>query len=120
MKRKMRHFSKYWQLSSQWGLKMLRCLPPEAAHRLTIHLLKKGFGPLALSSPSRLKSKVRLLHCPNPIGTAAGFDKHAEVISPLSDMGCDRIRLDASLVQLYSALVQGPLLLFQMKQDLCY
>ncbi len=61
---------------------LLFALPPEAAHRLGIHALR-AFAPLlpllrlTLKDP-RLERKAFGLTFPNPVGLAAGFDKHAE------------------------------------------
>ena len=61
--------------------RVLGILPAEAAHRLTIRLVKV-FSPLLPSPPvddPRLGVKVLGLRFPNPVGLAAGFDKDAEV-----------------------------------------
>lgn len=52
----------------------------EAAHRMTLRLLKAGLGPRrgAPTSP-RLAQSLFGLAFPNPVGLAAGFDKNAEV-----------------------------------------
>ncbi len=70
--------------------KLVRVLPPEAAHTATIKGLKSGFGPklpryddpvLQVTLP---KSGLTL---PNPIGLAAGFDKNAEVFGQMLRFG---------------------------------
>jgi len=66
---------------------LLRALAPERAHALTLWALRRGLaGPGAPDDPileTRLWDRV----IPNPLGIAAGFDKNAEVIGPLFDMG---------------------------------
>lgn len=61
------------------GLRLVRALPPEAAHRATIRALKAGLGPRARRDDPRLAVRVGGLDLPNPVGLAAGFDKNAEV-----------------------------------------
>jgi len=67
---------------------MFRLLPPEAAHRLTIGALKLGLGPAdrAADDPI-LACRVFGLDFANPVGLAAGFDKDAEVMAPVLDLG---------------------------------
>ncbi len=59
---------------------VIRLLPPEAAHRATIHALAAGLVPRA---PARADPILRVglwgRDFANPIGLAAGFDKDAEV-----------------------------------------
>ncbi|MBI1214355.1 MAG: quinone-dependent dihydroorotate dehydrogenase [Alphaproteobacteria bacterium] len=66
---------------------MLMAMEPEKAHRLTIAALKKGLGPRRHVEDSTLRMKLWGREFPNPLGMAAGFDKDAEVIGPLFDMG---------------------------------
>jgi dihydroorotate dehydrogenase len=68
---------------------LLRCLDPEAAHRMTIGALKLGFG-----GSQAKKADDRILAChviglsfANPIGLAAGFDKDAEVTDAMLALG---------------------------------
>lgn len=62
------------------GTTLLRSLPAETAHGMTVRLLKAGLGPKTSSTnhPS-LQTIVGGLSLPNPVGLAAGFDKNAEV-----------------------------------------
>ncbi len=56
-------------------------LDPERAHGVSIRALKFGFArtmPRRADDPI-LATKVWNLAFPNPVGLAAGFDKHAEV-----------------------------------------
>ncbi|HEY1980504.1 MAG TPA: dihydroorotate dehydrogenase (quinone), partial [Xanthobacteraceae bacterium] len=57
----------------------LHRLDPEDAHRLAIKGLKYAPLPSAAADDERLAMRVFGLNFPNPIGIAAGFDKHAEV-----------------------------------------
>ncbi len=61
----------------------LHALSPEDAHTATIRLLKAGLGPAShLETPSLavdVPFDGGVLHFPNCIGLAAGFDKNAEV-----------------------------------------
>jgi dihydroorotate dehydrogenase len=62
------------------ALPLLRRLPPETAHRLTIRALKSGFSPRrARPDPPSLAIELWGRRFPNPVGLAAGFDKNAEV-----------------------------------------
>ncbi len=70
------------------GLAALHRIDPETAHGLALKALQAGFGPR--SGPvtsSRLKTTVAGLDLPNPIGLAAGFDKNATALHPLSRTG---------------------------------
>jgi dihydroorotate dehydrogenase len=65
-------------------------LPPETAHQATLLGLRLGFAPLlAKKSPADPALKTILWDrvFPNPVGLAAGFDKNAEVIAPLFQLG---------------------------------
>ncbi len=68
-------------------LNILRLLPPEIAHSITIKTLKylrlksKNFDDQILSQ------HILGLDFPNPIGLAAGFDKNAEVMNSMFSFG---------------------------------
>jgi dihydroorotate dehydrogenase len=76
---------------------LLHALDPEKAHSLTVRILKlanRAFTPVTgLLLPRRAPDDKRLatrafgLNFPNPIGMAAGFDKHAEVPDALLRLG---------------------------------
>ncbi|MEL7254899.1 MAG: quinone-dependent dihydroorotate dehydrogenase [Pseudomonadota bacterium] len=72
----------------QAGLPLLRMFDPERAHGLALRALNTGLAPMPgpVTSP-RLKTQVAGLSLPNPIGLAAGFDKNAEALGPLSRAG---------------------------------
>jgi dihydroorotate dehydrogenase len=66
---------------------LLRLLDAEDAHRLAVGALK--FPPLAepAADDPRLAVRAFGLNFPNPLGLAAGFDKHAEVPDALLRLG---------------------------------
>lgn len=71
-----------------WIRPFLFVLPPEYAHMLTIEGLKYNVVPSQVPYEHPvLKTKVFGIDFPNPIGMAAGFDKNASVIAPLSKQG---------------------------------
>ena len=73
-----------------WGLgtRLLHLANPETAHRLTIRALRLGLGPrVAPSHDPILASRHWNLDFPTPLGTAAGFDKNAEVPEQAARMG---------------------------------
>jgi dihydroorotate dehydrogenase len=65
----------------------LRLLDAEDAHRLAIHALRlPPFVKLVADDP-RIAVRAFGLNFPNPVGMAAGFDKHAEVPDALLKLG---------------------------------
>jgi dihydroorotate dehydrogenase len=66
----------------------LRLIDPEKSHRLAIAALKSGFGRRkAEPDDPVLATRVLGLDFANPIGLAAGFDKHAEVMDAMLGFG---------------------------------
>ena len=67
---------------------LLRLVPPETAHGLAVRALGSGLMP-ARPAPDDPILALRLwgLSFPNPLGLAAGFDKHAEVVDALLALG---------------------------------
>ena len=70
-------------------INLLRLLPPESAHQITIKLLKSN---LTISEKETLEFKalkqtILGIDFANPLGLAAGFDKNAEVIKPMLSYG---------------------------------
>jgi dihydroorotate dehydrogenase len=65
----------------------LLALDPEDAHGLTIKVLKHLPLPPPPHDDRRLAMRVFGLNFPNPVGIAAGFDKHAEVPDALLRAG---------------------------------
>ncbi|MGH1349946.1 MAG: quinone-dependent dihydroorotate dehydrogenase [Methyloligellaceae bacterium] len=68
--------------------RMLRLLPPEAAHELTLQLLEKGIY-LSQKQPEdpKLAQTIFGMRFPNPLGMAAGFDKDGRVPNQVLDLG---------------------------------
>lgn len=58
---------------------LLFALDAEAAHGLALRALKLGLTPRAARAPTVLRRHLLGLDFPNPVGLAAGFDKHGEV-----------------------------------------
>lgn len=70
------------------GLTALHRLDPETAHGLAIRALQMGLAPApGVVSTPRLKTTLAGIDLPNPVGLAAGFDKNATAIAPLSLTG---------------------------------
>lgn len=68
---------------------MLRALPPEEAHDLTLRTLEMGLYPRPTSPDADvLTQNLWNLDFPNPIGIAAGFDKDARVPDAVLGLGC--------------------------------
>jgi dihydroorotate dehydrogenase len=62
------------------GTPLLRLLPPELAHRVSIVALRSGIAPASMGSdPQSLSITLWNRRFANPVGLAAGFDKNAEV-----------------------------------------
>jgi dihydroorotate dehydrogenase len=67
---------------------LLRAADPERAHRLALLALRCGLaGRDTTPDDPRLEVRVLGLRFANPIGLAAGFDKNAEAVAPLSRLG---------------------------------
>src|SRR3954467_4999654 len=66
---------------------LLRTLDPETAHGLAVGALKVAPLPRMAAHDTQLRVEAFGLTLPNPVGLAAGFDKHAEVIDPLLRLG---------------------------------
>lgn len=67
---------------------MLRALPPETAHRLTLCLLRTGLSPIRPPVPDPILAQTLWgRRFSSPVGLAAGFDKDGEAIDPLLGLG---------------------------------
>ncbi len=76
------------RLLERAGLAGLHRLDPETAHNAALFALRAGLVPLpGLVTSARLRTQLAGLHLPNPVGLAAGFDKNAVALSPLSRGG---------------------------------
>ena len=66
---------------------LIRLLPPETAHRAAIEALKLLPPRPAKAPDPRLEVAALGLSIPNPLGLAAGFDKNAEVMGAMLNLG---------------------------------
>ncbi|MGI9346316.1 MAG: quinone-dependent dihydroorotate dehydrogenase [Gammaproteobacteria bacterium] len=109
--------ARWFEYCSNLGLGLLRCLPPETSHRLTLTILhalyrlkllplcmhvlrlahKKAEGKL-LSGPVQVMG----LQFPNRIGLAAGLDKNADYLQALSHLGLGFIEIGTVLLRPWS------------------
>lgn len=79
------------------GLAILHRLDPERAHRLSLLALRAGLAPLPRRTDlPRLRIRVAGMLLSNPIGLAAGYDKNAQAIAPLSRAGFGFIEVGAA------------------------
>ncbi len=79
------------------GLRALRAFDPETAHGLALRALNAGLGPRGGPVTSdRLRCTVAGLDLPNPVGLAAGFDKNADALGPLSRTGFGFLEVGAA------------------------
>ncbi|EJF59337.1 hypothetical protein DICSQDRAFT_89420 [Dichomitus squalens LYAD-421 SS1] len=63
-------------------------LDPEAGHKLAVRVLSSGFAPRDMVPDDEvLKVELWDEELANPVGLAAGFDKHGEAIDGLFDLG---------------------------------
>ena len=79
------------------GLAALHRLDPETAHGWSLRALQTGVVPLpGPVTSSRLATTLAGLVLSNPIGLAAGYDKNATAIAPLSRAGFGFIEVGAA------------------------
>lgn len=86
------------RLIERAGLAALHRLDPERAHDLSLRALRWGTVPLPgkpFSTP-RLGLGLAGLDLANPIGLAAGYDKNARAVGPLSRAGFGFIEVGAA------------------------
>ena len=94
----------------------LRALPPELAHRLALRALKLGLaGATAGSDDPRLAVDLWGKHFSNPIGLAAGFDKHGEAPDQALALGFGLVEV-GSVTPEPQAGTDGPRL-FRLTED---
>jgi dihydroorotate dehydrogenase len=69
--------------------RLLKKFNPEFSHNLSIKALKLGFYPKLIdkSDDTLLEQSIWGRRFKNPIGLSAGFDKNAEVIEPILNLG---------------------------------
>ncbi len=84
-------------LIERFGLTVLHRLDPERAHGVSLQALALGLVPLpgVVTSP-RLAVRLAGMDLPNPVGLAAGFDKNATAVGPLSRAGFGFIEVGAA------------------------
>jgi len=82
------------------GLALLRRTDPERAHALSLIALQIGLAPLPgpVTLP-RLACRLAGMPLLNPVGLAAGYDKNATVIGPLSRAGFGFLEVGAATPQ---------------------
>jgi dihydroorotate dehydrogenase len=79
------------------GLAVLHRVDPERAHGLSLRALQAGLVPLpGVITSARLAASVAGLALPNPVGLAAGYDKNAVALAPLSRSGFGFIEVGAA------------------------
>jgi dihydroorotate dehydrogenase len=74
-------------LFERFARPLLRAMDPEDAHGLALRALRLAPLPRAVADDARLATRAFGLTFPNPVGLAAGFDKHAEVPDALLRVG---------------------------------
>ena len=85
------------RMAEQLGLRALHQVDPETAHGLAITALRLGLAPAPGPVTSkRLKTSLAGMSLPNPVGLAAGFDKNATAVAPLSNAGFGFIEVGAA------------------------
>jgi dihydroorotate dehydrogenase len=79
------------------GLSLLHRIDPERAHTLSLVALRSGLAPLPgpVDLP-RLHCTLAGMPLLNPVGLAAGYDKNATAIAPLSRAGFGFIEVGAA------------------------
>lgn len=80
---------------AELGAKAMGALDAETAHRLTVRMLRDGWGPKVSLATPRLAMRVAGLSFPNLLGLAAGFDKNAEAPDSALDMGFGFVEVGA-------------------------
>lgn len=77
------------------GLRALRLLDPETAHRAAIKGLRTGLLAAAPPPDPILATRVLGVDMPTPIGVAAGFDKNAEAPDAMLRLGFGFVEIGA-------------------------
>ena len=79
------------------GLALLHRFDPERAHGLSLLALNAGLVPLGgVVTGPRLKVQIAGITFGNPIGLAAGYDKNAQALGPLSRAGFGFLEVGAA------------------------
>ena len=67
--------------------KIIRALPPEISHNLTLRLLSLNISQKKIINDPILYQHIFGLDFSNPVGMAAGFDKNADAVNTLLGLG---------------------------------
>ncbi len=79
------------------GLALLRRIDPERSHALSLLALRSGLAPLpGPVATQRLATTLAGMPLLNPVGLAAGYDKNATAIGPLSRAGFGFLEVGAA------------------------
>ena len=79
------------------ALGLLHRVDPERAHALSLLALRSGLVPLpGVVTSARLQTRLAGIDLPNPVGLAAGYDKNAVALGPLSRAGFGFIEVGAA------------------------
>ena len=84
-------------LLEQAGLHLLHRFDPETAHSMALTALRFGLAPtIGTVTSTRLRTTLAGMTLANPVGLAAGFDKNATALRPLSRAGFGFIEVGAA------------------------
>ncbi|MCI5109736.1 MAG: quinone-dependent dihydroorotate dehydrogenase [Marivita sp.] len=84
-------------LLEQAGLRLLHRFDPEIAHGMALTALRFGLAPtIGTVTSTRLRTTLAGMTLANPVGLAAGFDKNATALRPLSRAGFGFIEVGAA------------------------
>ena len=85
------------RLIEKAGLLALRRVDPETAHGLALKALRMGVvATPGVVTSERLRTDLAGIALPNPVGLAAGFDKNAVALAPLSRAGFGFVEVGAA------------------------
>ncbi|MEM1361469.1 MAG: quinone-dependent dihydroorotate dehydrogenase [Pseudomonadota bacterium] len=81
-------------LQERAALSLLRWMDPEKAHDWAVTAFAKGWAPQPGPVTSKLlKTEICGLALPNPVGLAAGFDKHGTAVAGLCAAGFGAVEI---------------------------
>ncbi|KXJ81955.1 hypothetical protein RP20_CCG016614 [Aedes albopictus] len=66
---------------------IVRLIPPETAHQLAVFGVKLSLVRPSYRDPETLRTRLLGMTIDNPVGIAAGFDKHGEAVNGLQRIG---------------------------------
>ncbi|KAF9565641.1 Dihydroorotate dehydrogenase (quinone), mitochondrial [Mortierella alpina] len=93
-------------------------MDPETAHKVGIKVLKAGLSPWdTQEDDAALEVKLWNKTFSNPVGMAAGFDKHAEAIDGLFDLGFGYVEIGSVTPEPQSGNPQPRM--FRLPEDKC-